>query len=389
MRKIFSKFFIINLLLVRSLLGQEKEQAKFPLAMSAFVDSYYSKNGNNSTDKDRNFTTQAIRNNEFAINLAYFGAGIEEEKFRGKLFLQYGTSVITNYSGEPRDTGTSSPAVTQASIRNIQEGYAGYKLTKNTWWDTGIFFSHIGFESWISQKNWNYTRSYSSDYVPYYLSGTRLTTQFSEKFTTQILLLTGWQLISDNNKDKSLGVQLNYEFNSVWKIHSNHWFGNEAPDNERKQNRYYHNLILEGGLTKDIFIGLTFDAGMQNTEYDYLYNPIIEGGYRKIPGKAYRHWYDGTFYAKIIFNNEWSLGCRLERYYDPTEVVIQTNSKKGFAVTTGSLTFNYQPEDYLVIRLEGRVNHSTNQKIFRYDKTAYAKDEMLLIGNVSFFVTTQ
>ncbi|MCC7004298.1 porin [Candidatus Nomurabacteria bacterium] len=372
-------------ILVLNIYAEEKEISKLPLVLHAFIDSYYSKNGNNSGAKDRNYTTQAIRNNEFAINLAHIGISIEQEKFRGKLLFQYGTSVVTNYSGEPRDTGASSPSVTQASVRNIQEGYAGYRLTRNTWWDTGIFFSHVGFESWISHKNWNYTRSYSLDHVPYYVSGTRFVTEFSDKFSTQILLVTGWQLISDNNKDKSLGIQLSYKFNSVWKIHSNHWFGNEVPSNERKQNRYYHNLILEGGITEKILLGITFDAGMQNTEYDYLYTPIIEEGYRKVPGKAYRHWYDGAFYAKFIINNEWSLGCKLERYYDPTEVMIQTNAKKGFAVTTGSLTLNYKPEDYLMVRLEGRMNHSTDQKIFRYDKTDYAKDEMLLIGNVSFF----
>ncbi len=380
-------FFLIimAMLLTLSLEAQEKKSETFPYTFHTFVDSYYNMNFNRSRDKDRSYTTQAIRNEEFAINLAYIGFSIEKEKYRGKILFQYGTSVVSNYSAEPKETGNNS--VTQISVRNLQEAYGGYKITKNTWWDTGIFFSHVGFESWISKNNWNYTRSYSLDYVPYYVSGTRLSTQWGDKFSTQLLLVTGWQLISDNNRDKSVGLQLAYQFNPSWKILSNHWFGNEAPSNERKQNRYYHNLILEGKLTDSFSIGITFDAGMQKTEYDYLYNPFLEteNNYRKVAGRVYRHWYDGAFYARYLFNEHWNLGAKVEKYYDPTEVMIQTNAKKGFSVVTGSLTLNFLPDEYLLVRMEGRVNHSTDQKIFRYDASAYSKDEKMLIGSVSFF----
>ena len=66
--------------------------------------------------------------------------------------------------------------------RNIQEAYVGYRVTDKLWIDEGIYFSHIGFESWISRDNWTYTRSLDAEFTPYYQSGVKATYQPLIKF---------------------------------------------------------------------------------------------------------------------------------------------------------------------------------------------------------------
>ena len=66
---------------------------------------------------------------------------------RGRLALQAGTSVQSNYAGEPRSGGISGPELT----RHIQEAVVGVRAKSHLWIDAGIYLSHIGQESWISR----------------------------------------------------------------------------------------------------------------------------------------------------------------------------------------------------------------------------------------------
>ncbi len=148
------------------------------LKFGGFIDSYYLYNNNLPKATERKYTTQGVRNQEFNVNLAYIDMKVDEEKYRGRLALQYGTSVNTNYASEQtKDTGSN-----QLGVRNLQEAYVGFRLADKTWVDGGIYFGHIGFESWISHLNWNYTRAYALDYVPYYSMGVRVSHEFTNKF---------------------------------------------------------------------------------------------------------------------------------------------------------------------------------------------------------------
>lgn len=191
-------------------------KSPFPtsLKFGAFVDTFYSHNRNHPLSKERQYTTQAVRNDEFNINLGFVDAKWQEEKIRGRLAFQFGTSVNTNYAAEANKDVSSN----QNSVKHIQEAYVGFKLAKDTWVDGGIYFGHIGHESWISSDNWNYTRALALDYVPYYSSGVRLTTKFTDKFQFQFHVMNGWQNITDQNKDKSLGSQFKFFWHLILQL---------------------------------------------------------------------------------------------------------------------------------------------------------------------------
>src|SRR5689334_18378817 len=71
------------------------------VAWGAFVDSYYGFDFDQPGNLDRSFTTQPARHNEFNVNLVYLEGKLTEEKVHGRLALQAGTSVQSNYAGEP------------------------------------------------------------------------------------------------------------------------------------------------------------------------------------------------------------------------------------------------------------------------------------------------
>src|SRR5215210_6486735 len=120
------------------------------VTIQAFADAYYAFDFQRPPNRDRAFTTQPARHNEFNVNLAFVGIRVASAKARGRVAVQTGTSVQSNYAGEPTVGAVSGADVT----RFLQEGTIGARVTPNLWIDGGVFLSHIGAESWISSDNW-------------------------------------------------------------------------------------------------------------------------------------------------------------------------------------------------------------------------------------------
>lgn len=319
----------------------DKQKDSIPVQFGAFIDAYHSHNLNRPKVTERNYTTQAVRNDEININLAHIEAKLETDRYRGRVALQFGTSVNANYLPESTNQRTSN----QLSVRNIQEAYAGMKIAKNTWLDGGIYFGHIGFESWISGNNWLYTRALVLDYVPYYSSGFRLSHTLSNKLSIQFHLMNGWSIITDNNRNKSFGFQAAYKPVHHLSLTYNLFIGNEAPTssatnattgevtleykgNER-QTRYYHNFIAHYDFTPKFSMAASFDVGFQRNPYSLEYNPVLTSlnpAYFQSTGSpayvrtestnSFKQWYNGTIWLTYRFLEEWRISSRLERYVD-------------------------------------------------------------------------
>lgn len=328
-----------------------------------FADSYYAHNPNQPMSRDNQYLTQPARWDEININLAHIDGKIETDQYRGRVAFQFGNSVNANYKNEVDSEKNSN----QFSVRNIQEAYAGIKLAKNLWLDAGIYFGNIGLEGWISHSNWNYTRALALDYVPYYSSGFRLSYRHSEKLSFQFHLMNGWQNITENNRDKAIGTQIEYKITDQFKITHNTFIGNEAPDRERRQTRYYSNLILQYEFTKFLIVAASGDVGFQRVP-----DPGVN---------AYRQWYIGTFWITWRPIEKFRTSIRLERMYDPDQTIIQTNTKNGFLTSGGTLTLDFIPSEKAMIRLEGRYFRSYDP-VFDDHKTK-SREEKFIVFSVS------
>ena len=136
------------------------------ISLGGFVDGYYAFDFNRPADFDRSF--------------AFVEAKLDTPRVRGRFAIQTGTSVHSNYAGEPHIGGVSGPDL----ARFIQEAVVGTKLADNLWVDGGIFRSHIGMESFISRDSPMYTRSLVADYTPYCETGAKLTWQATQTIAT-------------------------------------------------------------------------------------------------------------------------------------------------------------------------------------------------------------
>lgn len=331
------------------------EEAKKELTFGGFIDSYYAFDFN-EPGGDRAYTTQALRHNEFNINLAYLEAKLQREKVHGRLALQAGTSVYSNYAGESRyGTGSQLADV----MRHVQEAYGGYQVANNLWLDAGIFFSHIGNEGFISKDNWNYTRSLGADYSPYYQAGVRATYQFNPEWSAQLHVLNGWQNIIENNSDKSVGMQLSYAPSQSFSITYNNLIGRES------EFRFFNDLILKFQVSKALSLCLTSDYGMQ----------------KKVGTSDYSNWLSETLTAKLTLSPTVSLSGRVEYFDDKDQVLAVTSTPNGFQTFGASLNLDWEPEPGILFRNEVR-SLSSKDAIFN-GKNGSSNSNTLIVTSIA------
>jgi hypothetical protein len=289
------------------------------VSFGGFVDSYYAYDFGRPKTFDRPFTTQAARHNEFNVNLVYVEAKVSGARVRGRLALQAGTSVQSNYSGEPTVGTVSGPDLS----RFIQEAVAGYAITPSLWVDGGIVLSHIGEESFISRDNLTYTRSLSAEFTPYYESGVKLTWQATPRLSALLTVVNGWQNISENNQDKGVGARLDYATSGGTTLSYYNFFGNEAGSGLL---RAFSGVGLKTNLVSNFAVQWNFDYGTQQ-------EPL--GGNST--------WFSSGLIGKLQLNPNVGVSGRVERYQDPDNVIVATPDSSGFKVTTASLGLDLSP----------------------------------------------
>jgi hypothetical protein len=303
-----------------------------PITVGGFVDTYISHDFNHLPTRFRPYTTQPYYTDELALNLGYLDAVLSTDQFHGRLALQYGSSVIANYANEPHEFA-----------RYLQEAYGGISISDSWKIDAGIFFSHLGLESWISRDDYTPSRSLVADYSPYYQMGVRSIHEVSKQLHLEFHIVRGWQNISDD-KDPCLGTQIAYSPSSTFRLAYNTFVGDEDGT------RIFNNIVIKQSLADDVGVGASFDVGAQNRD-----------------GESRAWWHGWTIIPYYRINDTYAIAGRVERYDDPHQIMIQTLSGKSFNTTGLSVNLDTTIMPNLVWRNEYRVFLSTNDVFPRHE----------------------
>ncbi|HYH83538.1 MAG TPA: porin [Longimicrobium sp.] len=250
------------------------------VTFGAFVDGYYAYDFNRPGDHDRAYTTTAQRHDEFAVNMAHVEARYQSPQARGRLALHAGTSVQANYAAEPDEV-----AGMQNLLPYLQEAYAGVAVTPTLWIDAGIFFSHIGNESWISAENPTYTRSLPAEFSPYYETGVRASWQAHPSLAVTAVVVNGWQNVSETNHDKAGGLRLDWTASPAVTVSYSNFVGREASAATGDQGiRFFNDFTARIAPSSRVLVIPTFDIGTQDG--DTWYGASIVGRYFVTPTVA-------------------------------------------------------------------------------------------------------
>jgi hypothetical protein len=312
---------------------------KGKVSIEGYVDAYYAYNFNKPSDNDQPYFVSMARHNEITINLAYVDIKYSSSRIRGRFVPGFGTYMNSNYASE------------QGSLKNIVEASAGVKLSssKNVWLDFGIFGSPYTNESAISRDHLAYTRSFAPEYVPYYLAGAKLTLPLSSKVTSYFYLINGWQQIRDQNKNKSIGTQIEYRPNHYLLINWDTYVGNEhSAVDSTIGTRYFTDLYL-------IYTKGKFSA----TSCAYI-------GSQEQANRNHGVWWQANFIARYYLTQKLSTTGRVEYFHDRRGVQIAPITQvPWFSSYSCSLGLNYALAENILLRLEGRTFFSDKDVYIR------------------------
>lgn len=317
---------------VQSTLAQDTSRH---LSWSAFVDGYYAWDAGRPANFDRVFTTQAVRHNEFNINLAHLAVALTSDRLRGRLALQAGTSVQSNYGTEPAVGSLSGGTLS----RHIQEATIGARVAPTLWVDGGVYFSYIGLEGWISRDNPTYTRSLVAEFTPYYLSGVHLTWQPSARLTAQFHVMNGWQNISENNTSKAVGVRVDWQASPALTLSYGNFIGNEQPQLSPARTRVFNQVLAKATLGGGVLVQGQVDVGHEGSGRD---------------------WYGFTLVGRKELSPTLAVSGRVERYSDPDQVIVATGTANGLVTNGASLGMDVGRVSGVVWRTEVRGLRSTS-----------------------------
>ena len=304
------------------------------IAIGAFVDAAYAFDVNRPATRDRAFTTQPARHNEFNVNLAFVEVTVARRRVRGRLAVQAGTSVRANYAAEVREGSSGGDGLSGM----LQEAYAGYQVTPALWIDAGIFYANVGMENWVSRDNPAYTRSLVADFSPYYSSGVRATWRVSRMVTARVDVVNGWQNIAENNEDKSLGVRVDVAAHPTTTVSWYAYAGHE-PDAQR---RLFNGVGVASRPSDRLELLAQFDVGQQRSRDSLTMR------------RRSTAWYGATFISRFRVRPTLALVARAERFADGDQVVVRTGSSLPFRANSASVGVDVQPEARVLWRTEAR-----------------------------------
>jgi hypothetical protein len=327
------------------------------VTVEGYLDAYYSYDFNKPASSNRAYFVSMARHNEMTINLAFVDVKYSSTRLRARFVPGFGTYINANYADEP------------GVLKNIVEANAGVKLfkSKSIWFDFGVFGAPYTNESAISKDHLAYTRSFAPEYVPYYLSGAKISIPLNKKVNAYFYLINGWQQMQDANAGKSIGTQLEYRPNNNWLLNWNTYIGNETTSvNPEFGTRYFTDFFFIYSKGKWSTTGCAY-IGLQK---------------RDSPTNA--TWWQANLIARYDITKKLSATGRVEYFDDDNEVmIIPTTGVLGFSSYSSSLGLNAKPAENVLFRLEWRGFYSSKDMFER--SGAPIQTSSMVTGNVTIW----
>jgi Putative beta-barrel porin-2, OmpL-like. bbp2 len=171
-----------------------------------------------------------VLSNAFSINQADVVFALDPDVAGGRRYgvrvdLQFGQATETlqgNPANEPR------PEI----YRNIFQAYGTYvvPLGKGLTVDVGKWASSLGIEGNYTKDQWNYSRSFYFNYLPFYHAGVRTSYKVNDKLTLNYWLVNGTNQSEPTNsfKDELFGFTAQPAKSVSWNF--NYYLGQDHPD---------------------------------------------------------------------------------------------------------------------------------------------------------------
>jgi hypothetical protein len=212
------------------------------------IDGYYSYNFNNPAGRINLLRAYDVAHNSFSLSQA---AVIIEQapnveagrRFGLRLDLQYGQATETVQ-------GNANNELRPQAYRPVWQAYGTYvaPVGDGLTVDFGKFAGNLGYESNYTKDNFNYSRAYFFNFLPFYHFGFRAKYPVNDKLAVSYNLMNGAQQSEDFNRFKSQQVGLTITPTSKVSWQVNYYVGREQRDVVANLNPTFPTLPTQPGL---------------------------------------------------------------------------------------------------------------------------------------------
>lgn len=368
----------------------EKPDLFREITINGTVDAYYSFNLNRPIGRVNLLRAYDVSSESFSLNQAAIIVERAPDIKAGRRFgvradLQYGQATETlqgNPFNEPR------PQV----YRPIWQAYATFvaPVGNGLTVDVGKFASVLGLETNYTKDNFNYSRSYFYNFLPFYHSGVRAKYPINDRVTAMYHFVNGANQTEDFNSFKSQHVALLLTPNkkTMWQI--NYYFGREQHDEETVSASGLSNSPMQRRLSAEALIRVPrgrlhildtnamWDATDKLTlaaEADYIINRVESFS-------APSHIAGGAAYARYRFTPKFALAGRFEYLSDEGGLFSGVTQK----LKETTFTADYSIADGFLLRGEWRRDFSDQPFFLTRDPDVLKREQnTLTVGLVLWF----
>jgi hypothetical protein len=347
------------------------------------LDGYYEYNFNSPVGRVNLLRAYDVLSNNFNLNQASVifehAPNLDEDRrWGGRLDLQFGQATETlqgNPNNEPR------PEI----YRNIFQAYGTYivPVGKGLTVDFGKFGSSIGIEGNYTKDQFNYSRSYFFDFLPFYHMGVRANYPVNDRFTLTYWVVNGTNQVEATNgfKDELFGFTAKPAKSVTWVV--NYYMGQEHPD--RVLVAPTSPIPVQPGLSFDAIVPapngrlyifdsyVTWQATPKLTfalEGDYVIQRLWRN---QAPGEsdAPEHVDGGAAYARYEFSSRFALAARAEYLSDRGGMFSGLTQ----ALKETTATFDYKLGDGFLMRYEWRRDFSNQPSFLTSTQGVLSKEQ--------------
>jgi outer membrane murein-binding lipoprotein Lpp len=335
------------------------------VTINAMLDTYYQYNFNDPIGRVNLLRAYDVSANNFSLSQAALILESApdmsaDKRFGMRIDLQFGQATET-LQGNPANE--LRPEI----YRNVYQAYGSYWVPVNgslLTFDFGKWASSLGIENNYTKDQWNYSRSFWFDYLPFYHSGLRVNYKLNDQLSLSYWLTNGTEQTEDFNnfKDQLLGFTLQPTPDLTWTV--NYYLGQEHPDMVYITNPGPgdQNLPMQQGtafrpipnpLNGHLQIADTYVTWQATralslaAEADY----VIDRLYTYSPAQ---HVTGGALYGRYQFTPKFAVSARGEYLADPYGLYSGVDQ----FLKEATLTTEYKVADGFLIRCEWRRDAS-------------------------------
>ena len=358
------------------------------------VDGYYAYNFNRPVGRVNLLRAYDVSHNSFSLNQAAIvierAPDVEAgRRFGARIDLQYGQATETVQ-------GNAANELRPQAYRPLWQAYGTYvaPVGKGLTVDFGKFAGSLGYETNYTKDNFNYSRAYFFNFLPFYHVGFRAKYPVNDRVAVMYHLINGAQQSEDFNRFKSQHVALilTPTKSVTWQV--NYYAGREQRDVVANLNPTFSTQPTQPGLPTEGIVPsprgrfqvldtyATWNVTDKLTlagEADYVINRVEEfSAPSRVTG--------GAAYARYQFTPKFALAARGEYLSDRGGLFSGVTQ----ALKEVTLTSDFKLADGFLLRGEWRRDDS-NQPFFLTETPGFLKRDQhtATVGLVWWFGNKQ